>query len=142
MFVLDFWCGFQILKHIIELQHCEFKHTKLEINCSHRPTGCLQVETSSGVVIPATFDMDSRCPDEVIRRIRVSVSYYDPTWQGRLLETYDTQCDVFQIAPACWYLKPSHPLHYICFYIYIKKSPISLFAVSKSLCLNFHVPEL
>ncbi|CAD6339006.1 unnamed protein product [Miscanthus lutarioriparius] len=64
--------------------------------------GGFVVETSSGVVIPATFDMDSRCPDEVIRRIRVSVSYYDPTWQGRLLETYDTQCDVFQIAPAYW----------------------------------------
>jgi hypothetical protein len=57
--------------------------------------------------------MNSRCPDEVVRRIRVSVSSYDPTWQGRLLETYDTQCDVFQIAPACWYLKFSYPLHYI-----------------------------
>uniref|UniRef100_A0A804PVJ7 Protein N-terminal asparagine amidohydrolase n=1 Tax=Zea mays TaxID=4577 RepID=A0A804PVJ7_MAIZE len=63
--------------------------------------GGFVVETSSGVVIPATFDMDSRCPDEVVRRIRVSVSSYDPTWQGRLLETYDTQDDVFQIAPAC-----------------------------------------
>jgi hypothetical protein len=97
--------------HTIELQHCEFEHTKLEIDCSHRSTWFLQVETSSGVVIPATFDMDSRCPDEVVRRIRVSVSSYDPTWQGRLLETYDTQDDVFQIAPACWYLKSSHRLY-------------------------------
>ncbi|TVU08190.1 hypothetical protein EJB05_41581 [Eragrostis curvula] len=60
------------------------------------------VETSSGVVTPACFDMNSRCPDEVVRRIRVSVSSYDPVWQGRLLETYDTQCDIFQIAPARW----------------------------------------
>lgn len=108
----------------------------LRFNCSHRPTWCLQVETSSGVVIPATFDMDSRCPDEVVRRIRVSVSSYDPTWQGRLLETYDTQCDVFQIAPACWYLKSSHPLHYIYLYIYIMKSPMSLFACFKLFVLK------
>ncbi|KAK3130835.1 hypothetical protein QOZ80_6BG0498610 [Eleusine coracana subsp. coracana] len=64
--------------------------------------GGFVVETSSGVVTPACFDMNSRCPDEVVRRIRVSVSSYDPVWQGKLLETYDTQSDVFQIAPACW----------------------------------------
>jgi len=64
--------------------------------------GGFVVQTSSGVVTPASFDMNSRCPDEVVRRIRVSVCSYDPTWQGRLLETYDTQCDVFRIAPACW----------------------------------------
>ncbi|KAL6873481.1 hypothetical protein ACP4OV_013563 [Aristida adscensionis] len=64
--------------------------------------GGFVVETSSGVVMPASFDMNSRCPDEVVRRIRVSVSSYDPLWQGRLLETYDTQHDVFRIVPACW----------------------------------------
>ncbi|WVZ79384.1 hypothetical protein U9M48_026965 [Paspalum notatum var. saurae] len=64
--------------------------------------GGFVVETSSGIVTPASFDMNSRCPDEVVRRIRVSVCSYDPTWQGRLLETYDTQRDVFRIAPACW----------------------------------------
>ncbi|KAL6603822.1 hypothetical protein ACP70R_044183 [Stipagrostis hirtigluma subsp. patula] len=64
--------------------------------------GGFVVETSSGVVTPASFDTNSRCPDEVVRRIRVSVSSYDPIWKGRLLETYDTQCDVFRIAPACW----------------------------------------
>ncbi|XP_025810911.1 protein N-terminal asparagine amidohydrolase isoform X2 [Panicum hallii] len=64
--------------------------------------GGFVVQTTSGVVTPASFDMNSRCPDEVVRRIRVSVCSYDPTWQGRLLETYDTQCDVFRIAPACW----------------------------------------
>jgi protein N-terminal asparagine amidohydrolase len=73
--------------------------------------GGFVVQTTSGVVTPASFDMNSRCPDEVVRRIRVSVCSYDPTWQGRLLETYDTQCDVFRIAPACWYLKFSNPLH-------------------------------
>jgi len=66
--------------------------------------GGFVVQTSSGVVTPASFDMNSRCPDEVVRRIRVSVCSYDPTWLGRLLETYDTQCDVFRIAPACWML--------------------------------------
>jgi protein N-terminal asparagine amidohydrolase len=58
--------------------------------------------------------MNSRCPDEVVRRIRVSVSSYGPVWQGRLLETYDTQSDVFRIAPACWRvpdLVPSRALY-------------------------------
>jgi hypothetical protein len=53
-----------------------------------------------------------------------------------LLETYDTQCDVFQIAPACWYLKSAHPLHYIYLYIYIMKSPMSLFACFKLFVLK------
>ncbi|KAF2927583.1 hypothetical protein DAI22_06g215800 [Oryza sativa Japonica Group] len=64
--------------------------------------GGFVVETSSGAVNPASFEMNSRCPDEIVRRIRVSVSSYDPNWQGRLLETYDTHSDAFEIAPACW----------------------------------------
>jgi protein N-terminal asparagine amidohydrolase len=64
----------------------------------------LQMHTSSGLVTPASFDMASRCPDEIVRRIRVSVSSYDPNWKGKLLETYDTHADIFQIAPTCWYL--------------------------------------
>ncbi|XP_024313122.1 protein N-terminal asparagine amidohydrolase isoform X1 [Brachypodium distachyon] len=64
--------------------------------------GGFVMQTSSGVVIPASFDMASRCPDEIVRRIRVSVSSYDPSWKGRLLETYDTHSDIFKIAPACW----------------------------------------
>lgn len=64
--------------------------------------GGFVVETSSGAVNPASFEMNSRCPDEIVRRIRVSVSSYDPNWQGRLLETYDTRSDAFEIAPACW----------------------------------------
>ncbi|XP_062178711.1 protein N-terminal asparagine amidohydrolase [Phragmites australis] len=64
--------------------------------------GGFVVETSSGAVTPASFEMNSRCPDEIVRRIRVSVSSYDPIWQGKLLETYDTQSDAFRIAAACW----------------------------------------
>ncbi|KAG9456675.1 hypothetical protein H6P81_001183 [Aristolochia fimbriata] len=60
------------------------------------------VETSGGAVIPASFDRSSRCPDELVRRIRVSVSSLDPQWKGKLLETYDTQNDKFQIAPCSW----------------------------------------
>jgi hypothetical protein len=32
-----------------------------------------QVETSTGLVTPACFDRTSRCPDEIVRRIRVTV---------------------------------------------------------------------
>lgn len=60
------------------------------------------VDTSTGVVIPATFDKTSRCPDELVRRIRVSFSFDDPSWKGKLLETYDTQSDLFKIAPCSW----------------------------------------
>ncbi|KAF3449986.1 hypothetical protein FNV43_RR06065 [Rhamnella rubrinervis] len=60
------------------------------------------VETSTGSVIPASFDRTSRCPDEIVRRIRVTASYEDCTWNGKLLETYDTQTDRFIISPCCW----------------------------------------
>uniref|UniRef100_A0A0E0Q074 Protein N-terminal asparagine amidohydrolase n=1 Tax=Oryza rufipogon TaxID=4529 RepID=A0A0E0Q074_ORYRU len=70
--------------------------------CISPGSNSIFVETSSGAVNPASFEMNSRCPDEIVRRIRVSVSSYDPNWQGRLLETYDTHSDAFEIAPACW----------------------------------------
>ncbi|XP_044490225.1 protein N-terminal asparagine amidohydrolase isoform X2 [Mangifera indica] len=60
------------------------------------------VETSTGSLIPASFDRTSRCPDEIVRRIRVTSSYEDTSWNGKLLETYDTQTDRFVIAPCCW----------------------------------------
>ncbi|PPR98390.1 hypothetical protein GOBAR_AA22275 [Gossypium barbadense] len=62
----------------------------------------LLVETSSGTLIPASFDKTSRCPDEIVRRLRVSSSYEDPSWQGKLLDTYDTKTDRFIIAPCSW----------------------------------------
>ncbi|CAI0428204.1 unnamed protein product [Linum tenue] len=62
----------------------------------------LLVETSTGSVFPACFDRTTRCPDEVVRRIRVSASYEDPTWKGKLLDTYDTRTDQFVIAPCSW----------------------------------------
>ncbi|XP_023529133.1 protein N-terminal asparagine amidohydrolase isoform X1 [Cucurbita pepo subsp. pepo] len=60
------------------------------------------VKTSDGSVFPASFDSTSRCPDEVIRRIRLSSSYEDPSLKGRLLETYETHTDQFKIEPCCW----------------------------------------
>lgn len=63
------------------------------------------VETASGLVIPANFNRKARCPDEVVRRIRVTVAYEDPSWKGKLLETYDTHRDRFQIAPCTWHSK-------------------------------------
>jgi len=60
------------------------------------------VETASGIVFPAIFDGTSRCPDELVRRIRVSASYEDANWNGKLLETYDCGSDCFKIAPCCW----------------------------------------
>ncbi|XP_030447052.1 protein N-terminal asparagine amidohydrolase [Syzygium oleosum] len=64
-------------------------------------TGFL-VETSNGSVFPACFDRSSRCPDEVVRRIRITACNDDSTWRGKLLETYHTQDDKFIIAPCYW----------------------------------------
>ncbi|XP_024165453.1 protein N-terminal asparagine amidohydrolase isoform X1 [Rosa chinensis] len=66
------------------------------------------VSTSTGSIIPASFDETSRCPAEIVRRIRVSASYEDSRWKGRLLETYETQTDLFKIAPCCWSLYQLH----------------------------------
>lgn len=60
------------------------------------------VETCTGSLNPASFDGTSRCPDEIVRRIRVNSSYQDTSWNGKLLETYDTQTDRFVIAPCRW----------------------------------------
>ncbi|CAA7397983.1 unnamed protein product [Spirodela intermedia] len=62
------------------------------------------VDTSSGSVMPASFDRSSRCPDEIVRRVRVTVSSGDPRWKGKLMDTYDTSCDRFLIAPCSWSL--------------------------------------
>lgn len=62
------------------------------------------METATGSVVPASFDRSTRCPDEIVRRIRIGASYEDPSWDGKLLETYDTQTDQFVIAPAIWTL--------------------------------------
>ncbi|XP_060217016.1 protein N-terminal asparagine amidohydrolase isoform X2 [Lycium barbarum] len=64
-------------------------------------TGFL-METATGSIVPANFDATTRCPDEVVRRIRVTASFEDPHWDGRLLETYDTHTEQFVIAPCTW----------------------------------------
>ncbi|OIW11777.1 hypothetical protein TanjilG_14317 [Lupinus angustifolius] len=63
------------------------------------------VDTTTGILVPASFDRSSRCPDEIIRRIRISTSYEDTHWNGKLLETYDTGTDRFKIAPCRWTLR-------------------------------------
>ncbi|XP_047253074.1 protein N-terminal asparagine amidohydrolase isoform X3 [Capsicum annuum] len=70
-------------------------------------TGFL-VETATGSILPANFDATTRCPDEVVRRIRVTASFEDCSWNGRLLETYDTQADQFVIAPCTWSMRKMH----------------------------------
>ncbi|XWS35474.1 hypothetical protein CRYUN_Cryun20dG0000400 [Craigia yunnanensis] len=63
------------------------------------------VELSSGSLIPASFDRTLRSPDEIVRRLRVSASYEDPSWHGKLLDTYDTKTDRFIIAPCSWTIR-------------------------------------
>ncbi|GAV78251.1 hypothetical protein CFOL_v3_21719 [Cephalotus follicularis] len=65
----------------------------------------LLVETATGSLNPANFDGTSRCPDEIVRRIRVCASYEDNSWDGKLLETYDTHNDRFVVAPCCWTIR-------------------------------------
>ncbi|KAL1210826.1 Protein N-terminal asparagine amidohydrolase [Cardamine amara subsp. amara] len=81
-------------------------NTKLDAQANTCPifNGCL-VNTSTGAIFPASFNRASRCPDEVIRRIRVSASFEDSTWKGKLLETYDTKTDRFIIAPCSWTMR-------------------------------------
>ncbi|XP_073000849.1 protein N-terminal asparagine amidohydrolase isoform X2 [Typha latifolia] len=83
---------------------CVLGHnTKIDSYGNARPIiGGFLVDTSSGLIMPANFDKSSRSPDEIVRRIRVSVSSDDPSWHGKLLETYDTHHDRFQIAPCSW----------------------------------------
>lgn len=66
------------------------------------------VETLTGKVIPASFDETTRCPDGLVRRIRVSASFEDPRWRGKLLETYDSETDCFIIAPCSWNVRMVH----------------------------------
>lgn len=66
------------------------------------------MNTISGAITPTLFDRSARGPDEVIRIVRGSVSYGDTTWEGRLLETYDTRTDEFVIAPCKWMPAQSH----------------------------------
>ncbi|XP_065872149.1 protein N-terminal asparagine amidohydrolase isoform X1 [Euphorbia lathyris] len=66
------------------------------------------IETATGSVVPAGFDRSTRCPDEIVRRIRIGASQEDPAWDGKLLETYDTRTDQFVIAPASWTLYRLH----------------------------------
>ncbi|KAK1401291.1 protein N-terminal asparagine amidohydrolase [Heracleum sosnowskyi] len=60
------------------------------------------VEPSTGLVNPASFDKTSRCPDEILRRIRLTASFEDSSCAGRLLETYDTLTDQIIISPFSW----------------------------------------
>jgi Protein N-terminal asparagine amidohydrolase len=62
------------------------------------------VETRTGQVLPACFENHARSPDEVIRRILVSVSYYDLDLKGKLLDIYDTKRDIFIIPCVKWYI--------------------------------------
>ncbi|KAL3537294.1 hypothetical protein ACH5RR_000660 [Cinchona calisaya] len=66
------------------------------------------VQPSTGSIVPASFDGTSRCPDEVVRRIRLSASFEDTNWNGKLLETYDTKTDKFVIAPCSWTIRKLH----------------------------------
>lgn len=84
----------------------------IQVNNTHYAKQCplcwqfvfyfFKVEPSTGYVFPACFDRTSRCPDEIVRRIRVTACNGDPSWKGKLLDTYDTLTDKFTIAPCCW----------------------------------------
>ncbi|KAL1349196.1 protein N-terminal asparagine amidohydrolase isoform X1 [Arachis duranensis] len=77
-------------------------YSKHEVPVCFMSSAGENVETTSGNIIPASFHTSTRCPDEIVRRIRVSASYEDTSWNGKLIETYDTATDQFQIAPCRW----------------------------------------
>ncbi|GMH04460.1 hypothetical protein Nepgr_006299 [Nepenthes gracilis] len=81
-------------------------NTKRDSNGKTYPIfGGFLVETSTGLIIPASFDNTTRCPDELVRRIRLFASSGDSHWRSKLLETYNTQTHEFVIAPCCWNLQ-------------------------------------
>ncbi|CAN8286491.1 unnamed protein product [Cochlearia groenlandica] len=90
------------IKTLFVLEH----NTKLDSQANTCPVfnGCL-VNTSTGLIFPASFNRTSRCPDEIVRRIRVSASFEDSSWKGKLLDTYDTKTDRFIVAPCCWTMR-------------------------------------
>ncbi|KAG9140607.1 hypothetical protein Leryth_022487 [Lithospermum erythrorhizon] len=97
-----------------EMFHIQTLHV-LDQNTRYTPEGTAQpifhgilVEMSTGVVMPATFDKITRCPDHIVRRIRVTAAFEDPSWKGKLLETYDTRTNRFMIAPCTWTTRQFH----------------------------------
>ncbi|KAJ1703426.1 hypothetical protein LUZ63_003205 [Rhynchospora breviuscula] len=64
--------------------------------------GGLLLETSTGQVFPACFENHARSPDEIVRRLLVSVSNDDLNLRGKLLDIYDTRHDIFTIPCVQW----------------------------------------
>lgn len=109
--------SFPLCTKIVESLHTTTSHIKFNLQTLHvlgRNTrwdnegnatpifhGFL-IETSTGSLIPASFDRSSKCPDELVRRIRITTCSENPRWKGRLLDTYETQSDRFIIAPCFW----------------------------------------
>ncbi|KAM0932378.1 putative protein asparagine amidohydrolase [Dioscorea sansibarensis] len=100
---------------ILEVLHCRPERFQVQTLCvlghntkrdqngnAYPAIGGFLLDTSSGSVFPASFDGTSRVPDEIVRRVRVTVCSMDPSWEGKLLETYDTKQDRFQIAACSW----------------------------------------
>ncbi|CAH9075432.1 unnamed protein product, partial [Cuscuta epithymum] len=60
--------------------------------------GGFLVETATGSIFPATFDITTY-PDATVRKARLNAPYGKDM---RLLETYETISDKFVIAPCHW----------------------------------------
>ncbi|KAK6928642.1 Protein N-terminal asparagine amidohydrolase [Dillenia turbinata] len=90
-------------KFHIQTLHVLWHNTRRDFKGNAYPIfNGLLVETSTGIVTPANFDRTSRCPDEIVRRIRVTACCQDPSWDGKLLDTYDTLTDRIVIAACFW----------------------------------------
>ncbi|PKA52831.1 protein N-terminal asparagine amidohydrolase [Apostasia shenzhenica] len=107
--------SFPLCSKIVEALHKRLERFQVQTFCvlSHNTTSDFHgnavpivsgflVDTSCGSIVPARFNKTSRCPDEIVRRIRVTVSSEDPYWKGKLLETYDTIHDRFVIGHCSW----------------------------------------
>ncbi|CAA0808883.1 protein N-terminal asparagine amidohydrolase family protein [Striga hermonthica] len=90
-------------KFQIQILHVLGRNTKWDSEGIAKPIfHGIVVETATGSIFPASFDRTSRCPDEIVRRIRLASCFEDPSWAGKLLDTYDTTTDRFVIAPCAW----------------------------------------
>ncbi len=63
---------------------------------------CMQVESKIGHLAPATFHIDARCPDGVVRSLCLLTISSNPNYGAELMTPYKTSEDSFAIGPTRW----------------------------------------
>ncbi len=70
---------------------------------------CMQVESKIGHLAPATFHIDARCPDGVVRSLCLLTISSNPNYGAELMTPYKTSEDSFAIGPTRWCVRGLQP---------------------------------